>query len=68
MEYIINDRGERTKVVLDIEEYDNLVWTAQNAAEWFEERYDRLPDDLPKAVTDSIKREREAGSQRRPES
>ena len=31
MEYIVNERGERTKVILSVEEYERLVEVAEDA-------------------------------------
>jgi prevent-host-death family protein len=31
MEYVVNQRGERTKVILSVEEYERLIEAAEDA-------------------------------------
>ena len=38
MEYVVNQRGERTKVILSIEEYERLIETKEDAEDLLHHR------------------------------
>ena len=59
MEYVTDERGRRTRVILEIEEYERLVEAAEDAEDALE--HERVMEAIRNGETERIPFERKSG-------